>query len=74
MNTTLYQNGPGETLNWTNLHLEPHGHRIYYVNIDLYHQYRIYKRLFSRLMPVEHISLMPESYLSLTNTRQDTRQ
>ena len=29
---------------------------------------------FSRLMPVEHISLMPESHLSLTNTRQDTHQ
>ena len=25
-------------------------------------------------MPVEHISLMPVSCLSLTNTRQDTRQ
>ena len=27
-----------------------------------------------KLMPVEHISLMPSSCLSLTNTRQDTRQ
>ena len=27
-----------------------------------------------KLMPVEHISLMPSSCLSLTNTRQGTRQ
>ena len=27
MNTTLYQNSPGEELNWTNLHLEPHNYR-----------------------------------------------
>ena len=27
-----------------------------------------------KLMPVEHISLMPSSSLSLTNTRQDTSQ
>ena len=27
-----------------------------------------------KLMPVEHISLMPSSGLSLTNTRQDKRQ
>ena len=26
------------------------------------------------LMPLEHISLMPSSCLSLSNTRQDTRQ
>ena len=36
MNTTLYQNRPGEKL-----HLEPHDYRIYYVNIDLRHQYGI---------------------------------
>ena len=41
MNTTLFQNRPGETYNWTNLHLEPHDYRIYYVNIDLRHQYGI---------------------------------
>ena len=41
MNTTLYQNRPGETQNWTNLHLEPHDYWIYYVNIDLCHQYGI---------------------------------
>ena len=27
--------------NQTNLHLEPHDYRIYYVNIDLRHQYGI---------------------------------
>ena len=41
MNTTLYQNRPGETQNWTNLHLEPHDYGIYYENIDLRHQYGI---------------------------------
>ena len=41
MNTTLYQNRPWETYNWTNLHLETHDYRIYYVNIDLRHQYGI---------------------------------
>ena len=38
INTTLYQNRPEDTLNWTNLYLEPHDYRIYYVNIDLRHQ------------------------------------
>ena len=41
MNTTLNQNRPEDTQNWTNLCLEPHDYRIYYVNIDLRHQYRI---------------------------------
>ena len=41
MNTTLYQNRPEHTQNWTNLYLEPHDCRIYYVNINLRHQYRI---------------------------------
>ena len=41
MNTTLYQNRPEDTQNWTNLYLEPHDYRIYYVNIDLHHQYGI---------------------------------
>ena len=35
MNTTLYQNRSGET------YLEAHDYRIYYVNIDLRHQYGI---------------------------------
>ena len=42
MNTTLYQNRPGETYNWTNLHLEPHDYQIYHININLRHQYGIY--------------------------------
>ena len=41
MNTTLHQNRPEDTQNWTNLYLEPHDYRIYYVNIDLRHQYEI---------------------------------
>ena len=41
INTTLYQNGPEDTQNWTNLYLEPHDYRIYYVNTDLRHQYGI---------------------------------
>ena len=41
MNTTLYQNRPKDTQNWTNLYLEPHDYRVYYVNIDLRHQYGI---------------------------------
>ena len=41
MNRTIYQNWPGRTKNWTNLYLEPHDYRIYYVNIDLRHQYGI---------------------------------
>ena len=41
MNTTLHQNRPEDTQNWTNLYLEPHDYRIYYVNIDLRHQYGI---------------------------------
>ena len=41
MNTILYQNRPEDTLNWTKIYLEPHDHRIYYVNIDLRHQYGI---------------------------------
>ena len=32
---------PVDTENWTNLYLEPHDYQIYYVNIDLRHQYRI---------------------------------
>ena len=39
--TKLYHNQPGETSNQTNLHLEPHIYPIYYVNIDLRHQYGI---------------------------------
>ena len=35
------QNWPGEMLNWRNLHWEPHDYWIYYVNIDLRHQYGI---------------------------------
>ena len=41
MNITLYQNLPEDTQNWTNLYLEPYDYRIYYVNIDLRHQYGI---------------------------------
>ena len=42
MNTTLHQNQPEDTQNWTiNLYLEPHDYRTYYVNIDLRHQYGI---------------------------------
>ena len=44
MNTTLYQNRPEDTQNsenWTKLYLEPHDYWIYYVNIDLRHQYGI---------------------------------
>ena len=41
MNTTLYQNRPEDTQNWTNLYLEPHDYRNYYVNIDLRHQHGI---------------------------------
>ena len=40
-NTKLYHNLPGETENQTNLHLEHHDYRIYYVNIDLRRQYGI---------------------------------
>ena len=28
-------------INWANLHLEPHDYQIYYVNVDLRHQYRL---------------------------------
>ena len=38
MNTTLHQNRPEDTQNWTNLYLEPHDDRIHNVNIDLRHQ------------------------------------
>ena len=41
MNTTVYQNRPEDMQNWTNLYLEPHDYRIYYVNIDLPHRYGI---------------------------------
>ena len=41
MNTTLYQNRPEDTENWKNLYLGPHDYQIYYVNIDLRHQYGI---------------------------------
>ena len=41
MNSTLYQNRPEDTQNWTNLYLEPHNYWIYYVNIGLRHQYGI---------------------------------
>ena len=41
MNTTLHQNRPEDTQNWTNLYLEPHDYRIHYVNIDLRRQYGI---------------------------------
>ena len=41
MDTTRYQNRPEDTKDLTNLYLEPHDYRIYYVNIDLRHQYRI---------------------------------
>ena len=41
MNTTLYQNRPEDTQNWTNLYLEPRDYWIYYVNIGLRHQYGI---------------------------------
>ena len=35
MNTTLHQNRPEDTQNWTNLCLEPHDYRIHYVNISM---------------------------------------
>ena len=41
INTTLYQNRPEDTQNQTNLYLELHDYQIYYVNIDLRHQYGI---------------------------------
>ena len=41
MNTTLYQNRPEDTQNWTNLYIKPHDYRVYYVNINLRHQYGI---------------------------------
>ena len=41
MNTTLCQNRPEETQNWTNLYLKPHDCQIYYANINLRHQYGI---------------------------------
>ena len=36
MNTTVFKNRPGETYNWTNLHLEPHDYRtlIYVVSME----------------------------------------
>ena len=39
MNTKIYQNRPEDTKNCTNLYLESHDYPIYYVNIDLRHQY-----------------------------------
>ena len=42
MNTKLYQNRPGKTRKIGQiLYLEPHDYRIYYINIDLRHQYGI---------------------------------
>ena len=41
MDTTIYQNRPEDTKNWTNFYLEPYDYQIYYVNIDLRHQYGI---------------------------------
>ena len=41
VNTTLDQTPPEDAQNWTNVYLEPHDYRIYYVNIDLLHQYGI---------------------------------
>ena len=41
MNTTLCQNRPEKTQNWTNLYLKPHDCQIYYANINLRHQYGI---------------------------------
>ena len=41
MDTTIYSNQPEDTKNWSNLYLEPHDYQIYYVNIDLRHQYGI---------------------------------
>ena len=41
LNTNLYHSRPGETENQTNLHLEPHDYRIYYVNVALRYQYAI---------------------------------
>ena len=52
MNTTLYQNRPQDTQNWTNLYLEPHGCWNYYVNINLHHQHGI-SAAESQTSPVE---------------------
>ena len=41
MDTTLYQNRLEDTKKWTNLYLIPHDYQVYYVNIDLRHQYGI---------------------------------
>ena len=41
MYTTLFQNRPEVTQNWTYLYLKPHDYRTYYVNINLRHQYGI---------------------------------
>ena len=41
MGTTIYQNRPEDTKNWTNLYLEPNDYQIYCVIIDLRHQYGI---------------------------------
>ena len=40
MNTTLYQNHPEDSQNWK-IYFGPHDYWIYYVNIDLHHQYGI---------------------------------
>ena len=48
MNTTLYQNRPEDTQNWTNLCLEPHDYQIHYVNIDLCRQYGLFLSLSCR--------------------------
>ena len=41
MDTTLYQNRLEHTKKWANLYLIPHDYQIYYVNIDLRHEYGI---------------------------------
>ena len=53
MNTTLYQNRPNMQ-NWTNLYLEPHDCRIYYVNINLRYQYGIFAAESQTLLLAKH--------------------
>ena len=54
MNTTLYQNQPEDAKNWTNLYLEPHDYWIYYVNIDLHHQYGISEAELQTFLHAKH--------------------
>ena len=74
MDTTLHQNRPKDTKNWTNLYLEPHNYQMYYVNIDLYDQYGISAAESQTFLRAKHPQQRPTGTAKWKITHQENFQ